>query len=71
MKALPRFAYVPFGAGNRMCIGEGFAWMEAMMIASSIIQRYRLVANKPIDARVRPLFTLRMQVPLRLEVEKR
>jgi cytochrome P450 len=71
MKSLPRFAYVPFGAGNRMCIGEGFAWMEAMMIASSIIQRYRLVANEPIDARVRPLFTLRMQVPLRLVVEKR
>ncbi len=71
MKSLPRFAYVPFGAGNRMCIGEGFAWMEAMMIAATIIRHRRLVADKPIDASVRPLFTLRMQTPLRLKVQVR
>jgi hypothetical protein len=42
-----------------------------MMIAATIIRHRRLVADKPIDASVRPLFTLRMQTPLRLKVQVR
>src|SRR5947199_2275805 len=38
----PKLAYFPFGAGPRICIGEGFAWMEAVLIVATIAQRWKL-----------------------------
>jgi cytochrome P450 len=40
--ALPRFAYFPFGGGPRQCIGEGFAWMELVLVLATLAQRWRL-----------------------------
>jgi cytochrome P450 len=40
--SLPPFAYLPFGGGPRRCIGESFAWMELMLVLSTIAQRWRL-----------------------------
>jgi len=40
----PRFAYLPFGGGPRLCIGNEFALMEAQIILAMIMQRYRLEA---------------------------
>jgi hypothetical protein len=39
----PRFAYVPFGGGPRLCIGSGFAQVEANLILAAITQKYRLL----------------------------
>jgi cytochrome P450 len=39
---LPRFAFFPFGGGPRVCIGAGFATMEATLLLATIAQRYRL-----------------------------
>jgi cytochrome P450 len=36
----PRGAYLPFGAGNRICIGESFAWAEAVLILATLAQRW-------------------------------
>lgn len=44
-KTLPRFAYLPFGGGPRLCIGNSFALMEAAIILGSVLQRYRLTRD--------------------------
>jgi cytochrome P450 len=41
-KALPRFAFFPFGGGPRQCIGAGFAMVEACLILATVAQRYRM-----------------------------
>lgn len=63
-----RFAYMPFGAGPRICIGTGFATQEALIILSMIAREFRLVLKPghPVVpmARItlRPHFGLRMHL---------
>ncbi len=37
-----RFAYFPFGGGSKMCIGEPFARMEAILAIATIARRFTL-----------------------------
>jgi cytochrome P450 len=57
--ALPRFAYMPFGGGKRICIGNQFALMEGQIILSTIAAHVsmELVSEKPIG--LQPFITLR------------
>jgi cytochrome P450 len=41
-KTLPRAAYLPFGSGNRTCIGEGFAMLEMLAVLSAVTRRWQL-----------------------------
>jgi cytochrome P450 len=55
----PRWAYFPFGAGLRRCIGEGFAWTEGVLALATIASRWAL---RPVPGRhveLEPLITLR------------
>jgi cytochrome P450 len=55
----PKFAYFPFGAGTRICIGEHFAWMEGTLVLATIAQRWRLLYEKGTPPVPQPLVTLR------------
>jgi cytochrome P450 len=57
--ARPRFSYLPFGGGRRICIGAAFAMAEATILLATIAQRYRLrlVSGHPVEPQ--GLITLR------------
>jgi cytochrome P450 len=55
----PRYAYFPFGGGPRTCIGEGFAWMEGVLILATLAQQWRLVRERSEPVATQPLITLR------------
>lgn len=57
----PRYAYFPFGAGGRMCIGEGFAWMEAVLVLARILRDWRLAFPGPAPEEL----PLKAQISLR------
>ena len=54
-----RYAYVPFGAGPRICIGNNFALMEAKIILAMLIQRFDIRVTDPHNVRTDPGVTLR------------
>ena len=51
--------YFPFGGGNRVCIGEGFAWTEAVLILATLARRFRFPRHRPRPVPLDPLVTLR------------
>ena len=55
----PKMAYVPFGAGPRSCIGEGFAWMEGVLLLATFAQRWRLRLVGRDEVQPHPQITLR------------
>jgi cytochrome P450 len=57
--ARPQFSYFPFGGGPRRCVGEGFAWMEAVLILATLARRWRLRLAPGADVRTEPRITLR------------
>jgi cytochrome P450 len=67
----PQYSYFPFGGGPRRCIGEGFAWMEGILLIATIAQRFslRLVPNHPVE--LRPVITLRPKHGMRMTLSKR
>ncbi len=70
-KALPRGAYLPFGAGPRICIGAAFATIEAVVVLASLMRALRF---EPIPGKV-PMphasITLRPKGGLPLRVSAR
>jgi Cytochrome P450 len=56
---LPKYAYFPFGGGPRGCIGEGFAWMEMILIVATLAQQWKLRLGPGHPVVPQPLITLR------------
>ncbi|MBS0470709.1 MAG: cytochrome P450 [Proteobacteria bacterium] len=66
-----RFAYLPFGAGPRICIGMGFAMQEALIALGAIVSRWRLhlVPGHPVVPLAR--LTLRPEFGIKMKLERR
>jgi cytochrome P450 len=70
-EARPQFAYFPFGGGARRCIGEGFAWMEGVLLIASLAQRWRLRHVASHTVALQPAITLRPKGGMPMTLEKR
>jgi cytochrome P450 len=55
----PRGAYLPFGAGSRMCIGAGFAVMEATLLLARLATQWRVEFASGFVPSPRPAVTYR------------
>jgi cytochrome P450 len=67
-RALPKFAYFPFGGGPRLCIGNTFAMMEAVLILAVLAGRFRFELEPGPEVTPFPSITLRPRhgIPLRV-----
>jgi len=67
----PRLAYFPFSLGPRGCIGENFAWLEAILVLATIAKTWSLYEADHRELKLRPTITLRPAHPLRMLVRGR
>jgi cytochrome P450 len=54
-----KYAYIPFGAGPRQCIGNNFGLMEAALVMACVLQRFELHSIPGMDVHPQALFVLR------------
>ncbi|MGZ6081607.1 MAG: cytochrome P450, partial [Myxococcaceae bacterium] len=62
---------IGFGAGTRACIGEGFAWNEAMLALATLASRWRFIPARPGPVVPEPSVTLRPRGGLLVRAERR
>lgn len=69
--ARPRYTYLPFGGGQRQCIGTNFALIEAKLVLACLLQRFRLELLPNQDLRPDPAVTLRPRQGLQMRLHPR
>jgi cytochrome P450 len=67
-RALPKYAFFPFGGGPRSCIGEGFAWMELRIVLTEILRRWRFEIVPGQTVKPKASITLRPERPIQVIV---
>ncbi len=66
---ISKYAYIPFGGGPRICIGNSFAMMEANLLLATMAQRYQLRLIEGVEIVPQPFITMfpRDGLPMRIE----
>ncbi|HEY0937838.1 MAG TPA: cytochrome P450, partial [Trebonia sp.] len=64
-----RYAYIPFGAGPRVCVGSHLGMMEAVLVAAMVARRFRFELAGPVP-RPEPNLSLRVHggLPVRVRL---
>ncbi|QDV36390.1 cytochrome P450 [Tautonia plasticadhaerens] len=70
-RRLSRGAYFPFGDGPRICIGQHFAMLEAVLVLATVVRRYRLSPASDEPLTLIPSVTLRPRGGVRLVAHER
>ena len=70
-KRLPRYVFMPFGGGPRICIGNAFAMTEAVLALATIAQRFELEPTGGRELELVPSVTLRPKGGLPVRVRTR
>jgi cytochrome P450 len=71
-ESIPPYAYLPFGAGPRVCIGDTFAMMTMKLVVATVVQQYRLgLVPGQGEVEVEPLLVLRPKGGLHMTANKR
>lgn len=71
IRRLPKGAYIPFGDGPRVCIGNHFAMMEAILLLATLAQRHRLESLEGETLELSASITLRPRSGTRMIVRAR
>ena len=66
-----RFAYLPFGAGPRVCIGGGFALLEMRLVLATLAQHFELETTSADELGLDPNITLRPRDGLKMQIRRR
>ncbi|MEZ5798924.1 MAG: cytochrome P450 [Paracoccaceae bacterium] len=69
-RAVPRYHYLPFGDGPRVCIGASFALQEAVIILATLLSRFRFAPVPGKEPEPVMILTLRPQGGVWLMVER-
>lgn len=67
----PRYAFFPFGGGERMCIGEHFAWTEAVVVLALAVRKWQALPIKVETVHPQASITLRPRKGIQVLLERR
>ena len=70
-KQLPKYAYFPFGGGPRVCIGQDFAMMEAMLAIATVLRKFKLALVPGQLIEPQPVVLLRPKNGIRIQATAR
>ncbi|WJK32356.1 cytochrome P450 [Solwaraspora sp. WMMA2065] len=66
----PRYAYIPFGAGPRFCVGNNLGLMEAVFVIACVARRLRMSVQPGYRLVPEPMLTLRVRGGLPMRVHE-
>ena len=66
-----KFIYFPFSKGVRNCVGEGFAWMEGVLLLAILGRKWKLSLASEQKIGLQAMVTLRPKYGMKMKIEKR